>query len=200
MTKTFLKAKHWHLFLLTFGIPLILQIVLMIIILMSKDDISSVATMFFYFMIIFPLVMIINMGVMFGWYWSVVIGLKDKIPERVSLNYRRFKIFFFFPLIYIMLFIVFFALSFIGFGNTYQEINPIFSLLAFAIVIPLHLFAMFCMFYTLYFVSKSFKTVELQRKVKSSDYIGEFFLIWFFPIGIWFIQPKLNKMISQTNE
>jgi hypothetical protein len=56
---------------------------------------------------------------------------------------------------------------------------------------------MFCIFYTLYFVAKTFKTVELQREVKFSDFAGEFFMIWFYPIGIWIIQPKINKMIEE---
>ena len=65
----------------------------------------------------------------------------------------------------------------------------------FAIIVPVHLFAMFCIFYSLYFVAKTFKTVELQRTVTFSDFAGEFFLLWFYPIGIWIIQPKINRMI-----
>ena len=64
------------------------------------------------------------------------------------------------------------------------------------VIIPLHLFSMFCIFYCLYFVAKTFKTVELQREVSFSDFAGEFFLFWFFPIGIWIVQPKINKMIE----
>jgi len=54
------------------------------------------------------------------------------------------------------------------------------------------------MFYCLYFISKSLKAVELQRDVTFNDYAGEFFLIWFFPIGIWFIQPRINKLFDET--
>ncbi|WP_101311729.1 hypothetical protein [Labilibaculum manganireducens] len=64
------------------------------------------------------------------------------------------------------------------------------------IIVPLHLFSMFCIFYCLYFVAKTFKTVELQREVSFFDFAGEFFMIWFFPIGIWIVQPKVNKMIE----
>ena len=64
------------------------------------------------------------------------------------------------------------------------------------IIVPLHLFSMFCIFYCLYFVAKTFKTVELQREVSFSDFAGEFFMIWFFLIGIWIVQPKVNKMIE----
>jgi bacteriorhodopsin len=66
----------------------------------------------------------------------------------------------------------------------------------FALVVPLHLFSMFYIFYTLYFAAKTVKTVELQREVTFSDFAGEFFLIWFYPVGVWIIQPKVNKMIE----
>jgi hypothetical protein len=44
----------------------------------------------------------------------------------------------------------------------------------FIIVIPLHLFSMFCTFYSLYFVAKTYKTVELQREVSYYTHKGEF--------------------------
>jgi hypothetical protein len=63
-----------------------------------------------------------------------------------------------------------------------------------AIILPLHLFAMFCIFYCLYFVAKTIKTAELQREVSFSDFVGEFFMLWFYPIGIWILQPKINQI------
>jgi hypothetical protein len=79
-------------------------------------------------------------------------------------------------------------------SNSEPNIGFIGSL--FTIIVPIHLFSMFCIFYTLYFVAKTIKTVELQREVKFSDFAGEFFMIWFFPIGIWIVQPKINEMIE----
>jgi hypothetical protein len=55
---------------------------------------------------------------------------------------------------------------------------------------------MFGFLYSFYFVAKTFKTVELQREVAFSDFVGEFFLLLLFPIGVWIIQPKINKMID----
>ena len=66
------------------------------------------------------------------------------------------------------------------------------------ILIPLHLFSMFCMFYLLYFCSKTIKSIELKREALFGDYIGEFLLLWFFVIGIWIIQPKINKMVDKN--
>jgi hypothetical protein len=30
------------------------------------------------------------------------------------------------------------------------------------------------------------------------DFAGEFFLLWFYPVGIWIVQPKINKMVEST--
>jgi hypothetical protein len=30
--------------------------------------------------------------------------------------------------------------------------------------------------------------------VKFKDFVGEFFLVWFFPIGVWILQPTINKL------
>jgi hypothetical protein len=68
----------------------------------------------------------------------------------------------------------------------------------FTVIVPIHLFSMFCIFYTIYFVAKTIKTVELKREVKFGDFAGEFFLLWFYPVGVWILQPKLNKMIKEA--
>lgn len=63
-----------------------------------------------------------------------------------------------------------------------------------ALVIPFHLFAMFCMFYDLYFVSKSLVIAETGHAASFYDFSGPFFLLWFFPIGVWIIQPRVNRL------
>jgi hypothetical protein len=40
------------------------------------------------------------------------------------------------------------------------------------------------------------KTFELQRPVKFEEFIAEAVLIWFFVIGVWFIQPRLNAIFD----
>jgi hypothetical protein len=74
-------------------------------------------------------------------------------------------------------------------------LNPNPSMIA--VILPLHFFAMFCLFYDLYFVSKNLVMVETGKRVTFYDYAGPFFLIWFFPIGIWFIQPRINRLYEQ---
>jgi len=53
--------------------------------------------------------------------------------------------------------------------------------------------------YTFYSVSKVYKSVVLERDVNFSECILEAFLIAFFPIGIWFIQPRINIIFSKND-
>ncbi len=197
MTDKFLKAKHWQLFLLTFGLPMIFQFIMMgsMIFKFTSHNSPDPTTMFSYVKI-FPLITILFVAVYFGWFWSVAVGLQKKVPVYVKMKVNRFKVLFFIPLVYLLLFMSFFSVSINSvFGpNPQQSVIQISQV--FAVILPLHLFSMFCIFHSLYFVAKTFKTVELQREVSFSDFAGEFFMIWFYPIGIWIVQPKINKMLE----
>lgn len=198
MTDLFLKAKHWQLFLLTFGIPLIIQII--ITGMMTSDFITQgdpdPAVMVKYMRLI-PLIFLVFFGVLFGWLYSVAVGLQKRVPEDIKMKVRKFKIFFFIPMVYILGFIVIFSIAMSGLITSNFEPDVPFLVSLFAFIIPMHLFSMFCIFYTLYFVAKTFKTVELQREVRFSDFVGEFFMIWFYPIGIWVVQPRINRVVSK---
>ena len=49
--------------------------------------------------------------------------------------------------------------------------------------------------YILRTIAKNIKTIELQKEVSFGGYIEEFFLLLFFPIGIWILQPKIRKIL-----
>ena len=198
MTEKFLKAKHWQLFLLTFGIPMILQFLMVGTIFTNVGTGNNPdPTFIFNYMKFFPIMMIIFTGVFFGWFWSVAVGLQIKVPEDVKMKVKKFKIFFFIPMVYLLFITLFMGVQLNGLMTNGTEPSVGLIGVLVAVIVPLHLFSMFCIFYSLYFVAKTFKTVELQREVNFSDFAGEFFLIWFYPIGIWIVQPKINKMIIE---
>jgi hypothetical protein len=196
MINKFLKAKHWVLFLLTFGIPMVIQLVIMGL-LISKlfTSINSDSFDVFEKMKFYPVITIIFMAILYGWFWSIAIGLQKKVPENIKMKVKKFKFFFVVPLVYFLLFMIFF---FFEFGSAFHHESNVGILDGFFVfIIPIHLFSMFCIFYIFYFVAKTIKTVELQREVKFGDFVGEFFLLMFYPIGIWIIQPTINKMIEK---
>ena len=153
-----------------------------------RSEYNTEPTMISDYMKFFPLIMILYMGVLFGWFWSVSIGLQKKIPKTIKMKTKKFKIFFFIPLVYI------FFISLL-IGGIFSGITTGMAV----IIIPIHLLSMFGIFYTIYFVAKTFKTVELQKEVKFGDFASEFFMLWFYFIGIWIIQPKINKMAENNN-
>ena len=202
MIQLFLKAKHWQLFIIMLGIPLISQVYFLTRIfriqtpmeqLSGSEGYTKVVSEKFILFDFFPFITIFFILIFFGWFWSIAIGLQQSIPNGIKMKVRKFKILFFIPLVYIVLMMVFMS-------RFSPEILPSeFSISGyiFAIILPLHLLSMFCIFYSMYFAAKTFKTAELQRKVEFGDFAGEFFLLWFYFIGIWIIQPKVNKLYEK---
>lgn len=181
----FLKIKHWQLFGLLIVIPMVLQVLLS-----GRTIVENVFSRSFDY---FPLVMIIFTVLFFGWQYSIGTKLYRKIPQTVKMNLTRFKICIFVPLIYICILTIFMICFLNGLLDLKQVNSSIFSL-----VILIHMFAMFCIFYCFYFIAKVLKAAEIGRSVIFNDFSGDFFLLWFYPIGIWIIQPRINKIFNKN--
>jgi hypothetical protein len=189
MIEKFLKAKHWQVFMITFGLPFLIQIVFMLSTLLGDDPA--------FLMEVFPFFMILFIAGLLGWFWSIGVGLQFKVPQEVKMKVKKFKVLLIIPLIYMLFVSVFIGSLSSGAIEMGQEPNSGFIGSMIGIMVPLHLLSMFGIFYCLYFVAKTFKTVELQREVSFSDFAGEFFMLWFFPVGVWILQPKVNQMMER---
>lgn len=118
------------------------------------------------------------------WFWSMGSFLSSIVHPRLRLSFGFFRFALVYPPVYVF-----------AFMTVLQDHLP----LLFAVVLPLHLLAMFCMFYNLYFVSKSLVLAETGKSASFYDYAGSFFLIWFFPIGIWIVQPRINRLYAERD-
>jgi hypothetical protein len=172
--------KHWQLFLLLIAPSII-----------GDGFVTGASINFTLADIGFLITTLLTMAVFLGWFYAMGTNLHRKLPDTVKMNLTRFKIFLLIPSIYILLLSIFLRPYF---QTTDDSANDG----AMALLVPVHLFAMFCIFYCMYFNAKALKAVEWQRNVTFSDFAGEFFLIWFFPIGIWIIQPRLNKIAEES--
>ena len=212
MTSKFLKAKHWQLFVLMFPIPFVLQRIGMAHFFdffqtfetmeMSGDIspsmmIESMADFAGMMMIAAALVSIF----MFGWLWSVGVGLQDKIPQDLKMKTGLFKGALILPMVYFAG--LFGVVSFV-FLNAESLVNMDFSeelfFRIFPTVLSLHLLSIAAIIYVLVFAAKTIKIAELQRKIKSDEFIGEFFMICIFIICVWFLQPKINEIYEYEAE
>lgn len=210
MKNIFLKAKHWQLFVLTFVIPFVIQGIGMsqffeffqlLGTMEESGDISPAAMIkpisnFFGFMMV---VSVLVGVVMFGWLWSVGIGLQGKIPEDLKMKTGLFKAALILPIVYFVG--IFGVISFV-FLNYESLIN--FSMASsvqiFSTIFSVHLLSIIAVIYTFVFVAKTVKTAELQRKVAFEDFIGEFFMVCFYMVGVWILQPRINELYSYKAE
>ena len=91
--KNLLKAKHWHLFLLVYGLPIIYQIVLIGLLFSdtienNKPDIETVLN----YSKFSPVVITVSILLLLRWFWSVGVGLNNKLSEELKLQTSKFKV------------------------------------------------------------------------------------------------------------
>lgn len=176
----FLRAKHWQIFLLLVGIGFVGHVVFTLMLLAtgrSPEDFEKII------LLPFEAVMVLFMLCFLAWFWSMGSFLSSIVQPALRLRMGFFCFALLYPALYIF---VFFGL--------FQTTKP----LLLAVLFPLHFFAMFCLFYDLYFVSKSLVLAETGRPASFYDYAGPFFLLWFFPIGVWFTQPRINRLYAEA--
>lgn len=65
---------------------------------------------------------------------------------------------------------------------------------------PLGVVPMICSLYVLQFVAKIMVLVEKKQVPTFYEYAGPFFLLWFFPLGIWFVQPRVNRIYELNSD
>ncbi|WP_313098225.1 hypothetical protein [Epilithonimonas sp.] len=179
MEKFFLKAKHWQLFLIFFCLMFVFQVSFFIQIAVNKSiDFFGLQTTVFLISFL-------------SWFYFLTLGLNKKIEnENLKTNSKYLLLYILFPVLYILIVFTIFPNGFNISTQGETDANPLWLL----IIFPIHLFSMFCIFYLMYKTAKTIKIAEIQKPVKFVDFAGEFFLLWFFPIGIWFLQPKINKL------
>ena len=187
--KKLLLLKHWQVFGLLMGVPMFLQCITMGQI-KANDNPSIMIS-------VFPLVLILSVGLFSGWYYAVGTNLYKNLPETATINLKLFKLFLFIPVVYVLLFSLFIQ-GMLGNGEISKIGHP--TPTFFAIFIPVNLFLIFCFFYCIFFIGKALKMVECQRNMTFNDCVVEILLIWIFPIGVWVIQPRINKLFETPTD
>lgn len=203
---SFHKWKHWQVFMATTGLIIILYIVLLFVGIAfavshpNPDPDELFAVFRFLPFVIFPPVILLQL-----WYYSIGSGLHSRLPQGVDMNVGLFR---FFILVPITFFIALAILMHYIFGNIGESIahnrppdfiiTPALPFIVLLFVL-FELFTIFCMFYTFYFCAKTLKSIQLEKEATFSEYVGEFFMLWFHFIGVWIIQPRINKLIETSN-
>lgn len=190
----FLKIRAWQLFILMTAV-MVGQGLVMTTVANPFDGIALA------FAIGTPAIMLL----IDGWLLTIAITANNKLPSPL----QQSPVWTITATTYGFIYILYFVLSVIPeslkFAETMaqlhiegrlQEMDPSTITGPPIYIFPLHILAMFCMFYLLIYTAKRFVTLEQNREVKSSDYIEVFFMLWIFPIGVWLIQPRVNRLFA----
>jgi len=170
-----LRLKNWQLFLIILLLPWILAIGLNMIFIFKSysDDI----TMGIFTIIYYTIFMIWNYKVIRTFNKRELI-LKPKQLKRLD-----------WLLIILCIYAIYLILPIemrIN-GNLLMKIlSPIVMLIsAYAIV-----FVVFC-------TAKTLKGLQLKNQLRTADVIVEMFVIFYFPIGVWWLQKKVNRFLIE---
>jgi len=162
-----LTFKHWHLFLLIFICGAWTSPGPL------KEIINSIAVLTFSF-----------------WVYTIGVLGQERIAELglQSMNVRLFKINVIIVAAVFMAVLIFFSdFQSTSAGNFELKDVPL-------IIAGLYLF--FAIPQTIIFVGKTIAKIELRKEVTFGDYFTNLLLIFFFFIGIWILQPKVNALIA----
>lgn len=167
--KFFINAKSWQIFLVLMGSMFGAQLLLPLV---SNPEIGILIGT------------LILMAVYMGWLLSIAVIANRKLgsPHKRSTKWM------FIGLAYATTYLIGSLLLLPGSMETGRG--------APGFVLPLHLLAMAAIFYALLFTAKSLVMVERNQATNFFEYSGPFFLLWFFPIGVWFVQPRVNQLLG----
>lgn len=168
-----LRARHWQLFLLLYALPWIGQAAL---ILSFRGPSLS------------PGVGAISVAVDFlvvCWFWTVGTFLNSITQPDLQLRTRFLE--------FASIFTVLNTLCLFAW-MTYLQPEVDFVMLSLGVV------DFICKLYLAHFAAKSLAQAETGKPLRRRNYWKMFLLFLFYPVGIWALQPKINRLYAANLE
>ncbi len=170
----FLKARHWELFLML-SLPTIMSLM---------------------FDIPFKPLLVASIGlflllVLFAWMFSIGYWCNRHLPETRRRHPLPFAIGLVLPIVYVLMYI-FLYLPVLEQGGA-PEKPPLWLL-------PMHMLSMVGVFYGLWYSARALKSLQENEDADFLIFSSTFFLFFIFPLGVWLIQPEVNRLYHQLEQ
>lgn len=187
-----LRLKHWHLFLLIYG-PYVLLIGVTAI---------SIAGGFTHSGVQYATQLAVSVSFVAKFLWQVALAkeLQAKLPEGQQLHIPFFWTFLILQFLYVVstrIYVVILMddpalLEMGGFADFFVAMEaPVIGRISASTLL-----SWLCLIYFSNVLARLLSMVETQSDVMFGDYVGTFFLFVFFPIGVWIVQPRINKLFD----
>ena len=176
--KRLLHFKHWQIFLISWG-PLATVLSLVF----THSDILID------YLQLWLVLFLVGAANSFIWIWIIAAELEKSAPQ---LNVRLFKIAFWIPCIYISSFV-----AYMLYNLFIHKVKSINARVEVNIWMSIGVLSILCIIYGLIFMGRLIKTAELGKTASLKEHLLESTLMLFPPLGLWIIQPKLNKIVAR---
>jgi hypothetical protein len=176
-----LYSKHWQVFLVSFALPLLL--------ILGGLFYFSISFNISFFLYLLFLGIAIFQIIFYAWLRTVGLNLSSVLKKENKI----FKISSSLPICILFIIII----LGIGFPFLFKLGLPSTSSVLYTImkfILPVQSIFAILSIYCIYFVGRALKQNETKQNVKFADFYKEFIFILLFPIGIWFLQPKINEL------
>ncbi|HWI89913.1 MAG TPA: hypothetical protein VNT20_01510 [Flavisolibacter sp.] len=132
-----------------------------------------------------------------AWIYSIGFYGQDRIVELglKSMNLKLFK-----TNVIIVAIMCLIGLVYSVIANETNDVASSGFGLADILLLIASFYFVFTFFYSILFVCKTIAKVEYRREVSFSDYFDYFFFMVSVIVGIWVLQPKVNRLIASKEE
>ncbi len=170
----FLRLKHWQLFLMLTTPTLAC--------LASGVSIGPFAAASIGFLMMLAL---------FGWMFALGSWSNQQLPESRRGGTRLFGAALLTPLIYALMYIILVIPELAS--ATPPSRPPLWMM-------PIHMLSMTGIFYGIWFTARKFKSLLENEDASFLIFSSTFFLLFVFPLGVWVIQPSVNRLYQKHCE
>ena len=127
---------------------------------------------------------------MYGWWWALGTHLNRKVFGAAPNRTRLFS----FSVAWLAAFTTVLLILFVGqFTGRFAPLKLSTGRIVFLVAA---LVDAFCGCYVVYFVTKALKRARVYGNLTRVKYAGLLALVFVFPLGVWFIQPRVNALFA----
>jgi hypothetical protein len=174
-----LRADRWQMCLLFFGVCIVGQFLGPIVIISAAPSAAGIGRAQ---VLMIGLLAVTPAIVFLSWLWFIGSFLRSAVRPSMRPRGSFFRVAIIYPLAF-----AFAELGFIIATNS----------LPVSLTVPTGIFAFFCLLYDLNFVTKTLFLAETGEPPQMGDGSATFLQLSVFPVGAWFIQPRINRLYSE---
>jgi len=130
-------------------------------------------------------------------FWFFILGY-----ELNSIPTNNFKLAYWCFLTSIIIVFTYLSLTCILFFNDYQITKNAFDEKTEwkdMVMIPLHILTTLSLFYCIIFLSNRIVTIEQKGNIPTKEYIKTFFQFGVITLGIWWLHPRIKRILEKNN-